>query len=105
MFRVTRGHLETPFFQLWPLRGILAIVGAYAAGFAAARAVYDLLETIPGLVLALSAGSVAYAAVFAVLGGVHKRDVERFAALWERARARANRSGEPSPISTEPSQP
>jgi len=105
MFRVTRGHLATPLLQLWPLRSILAIAGAYAAGFAAARVVYDMLETVPGLIVALAAGSVAYAGVFAMLGGVHKRDVERFASLWERARERARRRGSPGPLSTEPTPP
>ncbi len=104
MFRVTHRHLVTPFFQLWPLRGMIALVCAYAAGFVSARLVYNLFESIPGLLVALAAGSLAYVAVFAVLGGVHRRDVDRFASLWAGARKKAGRGVKTAALATEPAQ-
>jgi O-antigen/teichoic acid export membrane protein len=79
--RVTQRYLATPLHRLWPAREVVGVVVAYGAGFLAARAAGSALDGIAGLAMGLAAGTIAYAAAYAVVGGVPARDIERFHAL------------------------
>jgi len=85
---MTRRHLQRPVRELWPARQMASIVVAYGVGFLVARATYDGLPTYPGLVLALAASALAYAAAFVLCGGVADRDRVRLAAMWSALRQR-----------------
>jgi hypothetical protein len=85
---MTHPHLATPVHKLWPPRQIAALIAAYAGGFAASRVVYNTIGGFGGLAIALVCGLVAYAAVFALAGGIGRRDRERVQALLESRRAR-----------------
>jgi O-antigen/teichoic acid export membrane protein len=82
-----RPHLHRRLHATWHWREQLALVVAYAAGFAAARAIVEAAPSLAGLALALAAGTLAYAAVVA-LGAVNARDRRRLGELAERLRAR-----------------
>jgi O-antigen/teichoic acid export membrane protein len=82
-----RSFLTRPLRATWPLRERLAMVAAYAAGFAAARLVEQALPSIAGLPVCLLAGSVAYAVVFLALGGLNGRDRHRLAEGIEMGRS------------------
>ncbi len=80
----------------WPLRQRLALPVAYACGFAAARALQSSLPSPGGLLLGVSAGTLAYATALLIAGGLNERDrdrwseiVSKIAARFPRARARA----------------
>ena len=88
---VTRGYLSQPASVLWPRRQRLAVVLAFAAGYAAAWGVDSTLPGVIGLALGLLAGTIAYAGVFVLAGGLDDRDRERLAA--GRARLRSRREG------------
>jgi hypothetical protein len=75
--------------MLWPARQAAAILVAYAAGFAAARAVVTVLPGVAGLVPALAAGALAYAIALVAVGGVNDRDRHRAADLIARLRRRS----------------
>jgi O-antigen/teichoic acid export membrane protein len=77
MALAVRGHLASPLTTWWPARQMAAVLAAYGAGFAAARAVETALPGLAGLVPALVVGCAAYAAVFAAAGGVTSRDRRR----------------------------
>jgi O-antigen/teichoic acid export membrane protein len=87
---LTRGYLVQPLRVLWPIRQRIALLFAYAAGFGAARLVVSDLPGTTGLLPALVAGTLCYAAVFAVAGGIGDRDRARAraAAAWLRRRRR-----------------
>jgi O-antigen/teichoic acid export membrane protein len=87
MIGLARRHLTQPILRLWPARQIVALLVAYAAGFAVAQLVDTWLDGIAGLVPALLAGSVVYAAVFLALGGVDARDRQRFGEIRERLKS------------------
>lgn len=88
-----RDHLTRPLRATWPLREQLALVPAYAGGFAAAHLVERVAPSIAALPLCLVVGSIAYAAALVLCGGVNRRDRERLGDLSGRWRARAARRG------------
>jgi O-antigen/teichoic acid export membrane protein len=72
-----RRYLSGPVSRFWPKRSMVVVALSYAAGFAAARATYTALPNSLGLLVALFAGSLAYAACFVLGGGLLPRDRER----------------------------
>jgi O-antigen/teichoic acid export membrane protein len=80
--------LSSPLRTLWPLRERLALCMAYAGGFGTALAVERMAPSTPGLLLALLAGMLAYAALFVAVGGINPRDRARILELLDKARAR-----------------
>jgi O-antigen/teichoic acid export membrane protein len=88
LYLLTRRALSAPVHRLWPPGQVVALLAAYAAGFGAARWVDMTLPGPPGLVVALGAGSLAYVAVFALLGGIGERDRTRLATVRAKRRAR-----------------
>jgi O-antigen/teichoic acid export membrane protein len=85
---LVRGHLAESLRRLWPPREMVALGLAYAAGFAASRALDRLLVWPVGLCAALFAGSAAFAAAFVLLGGLNRRDRARLASARRRLRPR-----------------
>jgi O-antigen/teichoic acid export membrane protein len=83
-----RPTLTRPLRSTWPLRERLALLLAYCAGFAAAHLTEKVFSSILGLLLCLAAGSLAYAAVLVLCGGVNARDRSRLRDLirWLQAR-------------------
>lgn len=86
--RLVRRYLTQPIHRLWTVRQLLALVVAYACGFAAARAVDDHVPGVAGLLLSLTVGILTYAGVFALVGGLNHRDRERIGELVDAARLR-----------------
>ncbi len=80
--------LTQPARVTWPLREGLALLGAYAAGFAAARASEHLVPSTAGVLLSLSAGCAAFAGAFLLSGGLNRRDRARLAELTPQLRSR-----------------
>jgi O-antigen/teichoic acid export membrane protein len=93
---VLRPFLKRPLRATWPLRQRFALLGAYAAGFAAAHGVEQLVSSIPGVVLCLAAGTLAYAAAFLALSGLDDRDRRRLGELLARVRARLGGDSQPA---------
>jgi O-antigen/teichoic acid export membrane protein len=91
---VTRRHLSSPLLKLWPPREIVALVLAYACGFATSHFTYGSLGGYGGLFVALVVGTLAYAATFLIVGGVNKRDRARAQDLLVAYRARRLRRSE-----------
>ncbi|HEY5261704.1 MAG TPA: polysaccharide biosynthesis C-terminal domain-containing protein [Solirubrobacteraceae bacterium] len=86
--------LARPIHATWPLREQLALVVAYATGYAGANVVEHAVPSTPGLLLALLAGTLTYAAAFLVLGGLNERDRHRIGGAAVQARAwRERRKG------------
>jgi O-antigen/teichoic acid export membrane protein len=83
--RFVAGHLEAPLFHYWPLRQMLALLPAYAAGFAVSRLLDSAIAQPAGLMVALLAGSVAYVACVLLLGGTLPRDRELGESIARRA--------------------
>jgi len=79
-----RRHLARPLRATWPLRERLALVVAYAAGFAAAHGVEHAAPSMVALPLCLLAGAVAYTVVLLACGAVNERDRRRLAELATR---------------------
>jgi O-antigen/teichoic acid export membrane protein len=93
---ITLQQLSRARGALWPVRELLAIPAAFAAGFAAARLSYPLVPGPADVVVGLAAGTVAYLAAALACGAVNERDRARLRALRLgsrlfpfRARARA----------------
>jgi O-antigen/teichoic acid export membrane protein len=82
-----RSFLTRPLRATWPLRERLALVAAYAAGFAAAKLAEHAFPSIAGLPFCLAAGTVAYAAVFLACGGINSRDRRRVIDALDMARS------------------
>ena len=80
-FRVTHKHLAHPVRELWPYRQLVALAGAYAAGFLVSSVLDSAMPGLLGLSAGLVAGSAAYVICFLVVGGVLPRDRERFTAI------------------------
>ncbi len=74
-----RPALSRPLRVTWPVRERLAVIAAYAAGFAATHAVEVLVPSTGGLLLCLPAGAIGYVAVFVGCGGINQRDRKRLA--------------------------
>lgn len=91
-FVAMRRSWSTPIRSIWPLRGMLAVGVAFAAGFGAARGVDSALDGLAGTLLALAAGTLAYPAAGWLAGFPVDRDRERIAsARRSMAVARASR--------------
>lgn len=95
---ILRSFLERPLRATWPIRERVVLVAAYAAGFGAARGT-EMVAPAPGrIVLCLIAATLAYSAVFLLLGGLNPRDRERIsqlarsAKLGQRLRSRSGNS-------------
>ncbi|HYJ00237.1 MAG TPA: lipopolysaccharide biosynthesis protein [Thermoleophilaceae bacterium] len=70
------------------LRQLVGLAAAYAGGFAVARAITDNVDGVPGLVLALIMGSLAYVITAIAVGGTKDRDRARLRQLMVRASPR-----------------
>ena len=70
-------HLHGPARRWLPLRQVVGIVVAYAAGFGAALAADRALAEPFGLLAGLAAGSLAFVVAYALVGGVLPRDRRR----------------------------
>jgi O-antigen/teichoic acid export membrane protein len=92
-----RRCMVTPITRIWPPRSMLALAAAYAAGFAAARAV-DAALGLAGVVVALAAGAAAFALAYAAAGGLTQEDRSRLSRL--RARL-ARRSARGAPVTAD----
>lgn len=96
--------MSRPVRQTWPWRERLALVWAYAGGFAAAHAAEQLTSTKGAVVLAMFCGPLAFAVLFLTAGGANARDRARAGELIGRLRARrAPLAAEPA-LAAEPSQ-
>jgi O-antigen/teichoic acid export membrane protein len=74
---IVRAYLSSPLRALWGRRQRLAMLLAYAAGFAAARGVHSAVPELAALPLTLGAGLAAYAGALVLAGGLNDRDRER----------------------------
>jgi O-antigen/teichoic acid export membrane protein len=72
-----RSSLARPLHATWPRRERLVLLAAYVAGFAAAHAVEHAVPSTFGLLLALIAGTLAFAGAFSLGGGINHRDRRR----------------------------
>jgi O-antigen/teichoic acid export membrane protein len=80
--------LSSPLRTLWPWRERCFLLTAYAGGFSATLAVSDQIPSVAGLLLGLLAGTIAYAAVLLVGGGINTRDRHRLRDVLSGARSR-----------------
>jgi O-antigen/teichoic acid export membrane protein len=100
-----RSSLARPLRATWPLREHIALVVAYAAGFAAATLAEHAASWPAALPLSLGAGTLTYMVVFFAGGGVNDRDRKRvreaiaMARLWRGDRRSTGRSA-PQPTPT-----
>jgi O-antigen/teichoic acid export membrane protein len=78
---LVRPHMRTRLTAAWRPRQMAALALACGAGFAAARALDSAVAGVGGTALALVYGTLAYAIVFVLAGGVANRDRERARAL------------------------
>jgi O-antigen/teichoic acid export membrane protein len=81
------GLLDRPLLELWPLRQLLVLPVAYAAGFVVARALDAGVSGLGGTVLGLALGAAAYLVALVALGGFGDRDRSR----WAEVRGRLDR--------------
>lgn len=88
-----RPALKRPLRATWPIRERLALVAAYAAGFAAARAMESVTPSIAGVIVCVCVGALAYVAAFLLLGGINDRDRHRLAELVDRFPLRGRSAG------------
>lgn len=79
-----RHDLSTPLLRLWPLRNMLAAVGAYAGGFAAARLLASAVPYPGGIVAGVAGGALAYLLVFVAAGGMTQGDWSRLRRIRRR---------------------
>ncbi|HTA15572.1 MAG TPA: polysaccharide biosynthesis C-terminal domain-containing protein, partial [Solirubrobacteraceae bacterium] len=97
-----RASLARPLRVTWPRRERLALVVAYACGFAAAHAVEQVAPSTLGMLLSLAAGCAAYIAAFLACGGLNSRDRARLtdavAALRARRASQTNSPQQPPPV-------
>jgi O-antigen/teichoic acid export membrane protein len=86
---VLRRHLARPLRSTWPRRERIALVVAYAAGFAGAHLAETALPGIVALPLCLLCGASTYGLAFLIVGGVNERDRDRLreAVSWIRDRS------------------
>jgi O-antigen/teichoic acid export membrane protein len=88
-----RDHLARPLRATWPRRERLALLPAYAGGFAAAHLVERAAPSLAALPVCLAAGAGVYLAVLVLCGGINRRDRERIGGLLARLRESAARRG------------
>jgi O-antigen/teichoic acid export membrane protein len=84
-----RHHLTRPLRATWPLREQLALLVAYAGGFAAAHAAESAAPSTLAMPLCLLAGAVAYVTVLLLCGGLNHRDRSRLGEAIEGFRRKA----------------
>jgi O-antigen/teichoic acid export membrane protein len=77
---VLRAHLSQPMRHLWPSRQVVAMIVAYAGGFATAHLLDSALPGVTGLLAGLTGGAIAYVVCMLVVGGMLPRDRERASA-------------------------
>ncbi len=99
---VLQPFLSGPLHEIWPARQRLAVPLAYACGFAASRGLERLAPSLGGLLLALAAGSLVYAAALFLSGGTNERDRERVGELIGAARALRARARAAKALQTDP---
>jgi O-antigen/teichoic acid export membrane protein len=87
-----RPFLHRSMHKTWALQQRLALLAAYAAGFAGAHVVEHAIPTVSGLALALATGTLGYGAALLATGGVNERDRRRLGETIERLRARRLRT-------------
>jgi O-antigen/teichoic acid export membrane protein len=85
-FAAMRQSWSTRVLELWPVRSMLALALAYAAGLGAARGIDHLIEGMGGTACALAAGTGAYLAVAFLAGALVARDRTRLSEALERLR-------------------
>lgn len=90
-FVALRPFLSGPVSRFWPLRTTVSLVLAFGCGFVSARLVQNAIPGLAGVVPALLAGSLAYAA--AAAGGFLPRDRDRLRAIVRRFKERRSRRG------------
>lgn len=90
-----RVHLARPLRATWPIREWLALLAAYAAGFAVAHATERIYPSVAGLLICLSAGTAAYAGAFFACRGLNVRDRHRMGDAIDRARTMRQRQAIP----------
>jgi hypothetical protein len=110
--RLLLGELSEPLRKTWPLRERMALLVAYAAGFAAAKLIDHAAPSFWKLLLACAAGALAYALALFAGGAVNARDrgrlLEGCAALrrWlGRRRSSRPRAVQPLPAGGNGSRP
>jgi len=91
-----RPSLARPLRFTWPIRERIALLAAYAGGFAAAHGVEQLVPSIAGLLLCLPAGAAAYVAVLLLCRGLNGRDRHRLSEIIAGLRARRERREGPA---------
>ena len=84
---LTRSVAPGALARSWPVAQRFALLAAYATGFAVSRAIDETFESIPGLVVALLAGTAAYAGTLILARGITPSDRQRLAYLRARARS------------------
>jgi O-antigen/teichoic acid export membrane protein len=98
---VLRPVLRRPVRTTWPLRERFALLGAYAAGFAAAHLVELTSSSLAALPASLLAGGLAYAVAFLAGGGLNARDRARGRELTTLLRSWHTRRQTASPLSAQ----
>jgi O-antigen/teichoic acid export membrane protein len=76
---IIRGYLATPLRRIWRPREVTGLLAACATGFGASRLVDTFLPGLTGLVPAILAGSLVYAATYLWIAGLAPQDVRRVA--------------------------
>jgi O-antigen/teichoic acid export membrane protein len=83
-------HLSTPLHTLWPPRAVLALLLAYAGGFAAAHYLAGWFSSaFIGAPIAVVGGAAVYLVILVGLGAISDRDRERVRTIRSALRARA----------------
>lgn len=83
-----RSSLARPLRATWSIRERLALIAAYAAGFASAHVTEHVFPGVAGLPLCLAAGVAAYGIAFFASGGINGRDHRRVGQVITMIRAR-----------------
>jgi O-antigen/teichoic acid export membrane protein len=87
-YRITRSHISTPLFRLWPARQIIGLALAYGCAFAVSYGLDNLIPEPGGLILGLAGGTIMYGAMLLLVGGLDPRDRERTKKIVEQLRHR-----------------
>jgi O-antigen/teichoic acid export membrane protein len=79
-----RAHLSQPMRLLWPVRQLIGLVSAYAAGYGVSWALDSTLGGMVGVIAGLACGSLAYVLCLLLVGGLLPRDRDRASAAISR---------------------
>lgn len=85
-----RSSMVTPITAIWPARSLLALAIAYAVGFGVAHAI-DASLGLLGVLVALPAGTAAFALAYVVAGGLTDQDRDNLSKLRLRVERRSAR--------------